>query len=90
MSPKRHFPPNRQSQFLALLHQYCNEGSQFIIATHSPIIMAYPESWIFVLESSGIRQVPYVETEHYLVTKRFLNHTRRMLGVLLADETETE
>ena len=68
--PEAALSPNRQLQFLALLHQYCNEGSQFVIATHSPIIMAYPESWIFVLDSSGIRPVPYVETEHYLVIKQ--------------------
>jgi predicted ATPase len=87
--PEAALSPNRQLQFLALLHQYCNEGSQFVIATHSPIIMAYPESWIFVLDPGGIRQVRYVETEHYLVTRRFLNHPKKSLQVLLADETET-
>jgi predicted ATPase len=85
--PEAALSPNRQLQFLALLHDYCNEGSQFVIATHSPIIMAYPESWIFVLDSGGIRQVPYVETEHYLVTKRFLTQHRKMLEVLL-DNTD--
>ncbi len=86
--PEAALSPNRQLQFLALLHQYCKGGSQFVIATHSPIIMAYPESWIFVLDSTGIRRVPYSETEHYLVTKRFFDHPKRMLEILLADETE--
>jgi predicted ATPase len=80
--PEAALSPNRQLQFLALLHQYCNEGSQFVIATHSPIIMAYPESWIFVLEPDGIRKVPYIETEHYRVTKGFFDHPKKMMGVL--------
>lgn len=85
--PEAALSPNRQLQFLALLHDYCKEGSQFVIATHSPIIMAYPESWIFVLQADGIHRVPYMKTEHYLITKRFLDHPKRMLEVLLADES---
>lgn len=87
--PEAALSPNRQIQFLGLLHQYCQEGSQFIIATHSPIIMAYPESWIYVLNSDEIRQVPYLDTEHYLVTRGFLNHPKRALTVLFAEENST-
>jgi predicted ATPase len=83
--PEAALSPGRQLQFLALLHQYCSEGSQFIIATHSPIIMAYPESWIYLLDKDGIRLVPYVETEHYRVTRAFLDNPQRMLTVLLED-----
>jgi len=84
--PEAALSPNRQLEFLGLLHQYCQEGSQFVIATHSPIIMAYPNAWIYVLEKDAIRQVPYVETEHYRVTRSFLNNTKRTLSVLLTDE----
>lgn len=86
--PEAALSPRRQLEFLALLHQYCNEGSQFIIATHSPIIMAYPESWIYVLKTDGIVQTPYEETDHYLVTRGFLDHPKRTLKVLLAEDEE--
>jgi predicted ATPase len=84
--PEAALSPNRQLEFLALLHDYCREGSQFVIATHSPIIMAYPEAWIYVLESNGIRQVPYAETEHYRVTRAFLDKPERVLSILLTEE----
>src|ERR1051325_5678247 len=88
--PEAALSPNRQLQFLSLLHQYCGEGSQFIIATHSPIIMAYPDAWIYLLSNEGIRQTPYNETEHYLVTKAFLNHPKRSLAVLMEELTDSE
>jgi predicted ATPase len=47
--PEAALSPGRQLQFLALLHAYCGQGSQFVVATHSPIIMAYPDAWIYVL-----------------------------------------
>jgi predicted ATPase len=86
--PEAALSPNRQLQFLGLLHQYCAEGSQFIIATHSPIIMAYPEATIYVLQGDGIKQVPYDQTEHYRVTQAFLNHPKRALDVLFAEESD--
>lgn len=84
--PEAALSPNRQMSFLSLLHDYCQRGSQFVIATHSPIIMAYPDAWIYVLDGEGIRQVPYEETEHYRVTKSFLSQTKKMLAILLGDE----
>ena len=86
--PEAALSPNRQLEFLGLLHQYCNEGSQFVIATHSPIIMAYPDSWIYLLNRESIRQVPYVETEHYRVTRSFLNHPQRALKILMAEDSD--
>ncbi len=81
--PEAALSPNRQMQFLNLLHNYCGNGSQFIIATHSPIIMAYPDAWIYEFGPEGIRRVEYEKTEHYQVTRSFLNHTERMLKVLM-------
>ncbi len=60
-------------------------GSQFIIATHSPILLAYPGAQIYVLTESGIELTPYKETEHYAITKEFLNNPNRMLDRLLED-----
>ena len=84
--PEAALSPRRQLEFLALLHDYCKQGSQFLIATHSPIIMAYPDAWIYVLSEDGIRRVPYDETDHYQVTRGFLSNPKRSLDVLLADQ----
>lgn len=86
--PEAALSPKRQLQFLALLHDYCKRGSQFVIATHSPIIMAYPDSLIYVFGPDGIRPVPYTETEHYLITRGFLANPPRMLAELLSDRDE--
>ncbi len=84
--PEAALSPHRQLQFLSLLHGYCQRGCQFVIATHSPIIMAYPDARIYLLDAEGIREVPYTETEHYLVTRRFLTNPQRTLRILLADK----
>jgi len=88
--PEAALSPNRQLQFLSIMHDYCKCDSQFIIATHSPIIMAYPDAWIYELSEKGTRRIAYEETEHYRVTKSFLTHPKRMLSVLLGDEPESE
>ncbi len=84
--PEAALSPKRQLQFLGLLHDYCKRGCQFIIATHSPIIMAYPDALIYLLDFEGIRQVAYTETEHYRITRGFLSNPERSLRILLADE----
>jgi predicted ATPase len=84
--PEAALSPRRQVQFLGLLHDYVKRGGQFVIATHSPIIMAYPEARIYVLDPEGIREVMYTATEHYLVTRGFLSNPQRTLSVLLEDE----
>jgi len=88
--PEAALSPHRQLQFLSVLHDYCKRGSQFVIATHSPIIMAYPDAWIYSFDGEGIRQVPYMETEHYLVTRGFLSSPKSSLAVLLANEDTAE
>jgi predicted ATPase len=86
--PEAALSPNRQLQFLALLHDYCTNGCQFVIATHSPIIMAYPDSQIYVLDTDAIRKIAYTDTEHYQVTRGFLSNPQRSLAILLAQDTE--
>lgn len=77
--PEAALSPTRQLAMLARMHQLVEEGCQFIVATHSPIVMAYPEARIFTLNGEGIEEVNYEETEHYLVTRRFLNGREEML-----------
>jgi predicted ATPase len=84
--PEAALSPRRQLQFLALLHNYCHRGCQFVIATHSPIIMAYPDARIYLLDTEGIREIAYMETEHYLVTRGFLSNPERTLRTLFAPD----
>jgi predicted ATPase len=88
--PEAALSPKRQLEFLVVLHNHCKQGSQFVIATHSPIIMAYPDSCIYVFGDKGIRNIPYLETEHYLVTRGFLANPQKLLSGLLASETSIE
>ena len=52
--PEAALSPKRQLKFLSLLHDYCKRGSQFVIATHSPIIMAYPDAWIGAIQTGKL------------------------------------
>jgi predicted ATPase len=88
--PEAALSPNRQLQFLGLLHDYVKRGGQFVIATHSPIIMAYPDACIYSLDGEGIREKAYTDTEHYRITRGFLNSPQRSLAVLFGDEAEGE
>lgn len=84
--PEAALSPSRQLSFLARLHQLVNDGSQFIIATHSPIILGYPDAWIYQTSPHGLDRVAYEDTEHYAVTRGFLNRRETYLDVLLADD----
>ena len=84
--PEAALSPTRQLAALSRIHQLVKNGSQFIIATHSPILLAYPNARILKLDEQGSKEVDYEDTDHYAVTKDFLNNRERMLGYLLADE----
>jgi len=84
--PESALSPSRQMSLLTLMHDLLRRGSQFIIATHSPIVMAYPESRIFLFSTAGIQPVEYHETENYKVTKAFLSRKDQMLRELLKEE----
>ena len=88
--PEAALSPTRQLEFLAILHDYCKQGAQFVIATHSPIIMAYPDARIYVFGAERIREVAYQETEHYLITRGFLADPQRTLNELLAEGGPTD
>lgn len=81
--PEAALSPSRQLAMLSRMHELVQARSQFIIATHSPIIMAYPDAWIYQITDDGLRRVAYEETDHYAVAKRFLNDTKRQLEILL-------
>ena len=83
--PEAALSPMRQLAMLTRLKQLNDTGSQFIIATHSPILMAYPHAKIVLFTEDDIREVAYQETEHYFVTQQFLAAPERMLSALLGD-----
>jgi predicted ATPase len=68
------------------MHDLVAEGSQFIVASHSPIILGYPDARIYVLSESGIVETPYEDTEQYELTRSFLDDRSRFMHYLLADE----
>jgi predicted ATPase len=80
--PEAALSPARQLTLLARIHQLVQQGSQFIIATHSPILMAYPDSQILSLGESGLSPVRYEDTEHYLLTRQFLNNPQGIMRQL--------
>lgn len=81
--PEAALSPSRQMALLARIYELEKSDSQFIIATHSPILLAYPNSQIFVLSDDKIALTPYKETEHYMITKQFVNNPEGMLKHLL-------
>jgi predicted ATPase len=81
--PEAALSPTRQLSFLSRLHELVKDGSQFLIATHSPILMAYPDAAILMFENGPPRWIEYRDTEHYGVTRTFLNDTEHMLDILL-------
>lgn len=82
--PEAALSPSRQMSLIVIMHELILKGSQFIIATHSPIIMSYPDSIIYEL-NDGIKEVKYTDTEHYKITKTFLDNPEKMLKMLLLD-----
>ena len=80
--PEAALSPMRQMSMLTRIHELVRQDSQFIIATHSPILMAYPDSDIYIIEE-GFKKVSFEDTEHYQVTRNFLTNTGRMLDILL-------
>ena len=81
--PEAALSPLRQMAMLSRLHQLAEEGCQFIIATHSPLLLAYPHSRIYQLDETGIRAISYEESAPFQLTRRFLNDYRRMTAELL-------
>lgn len=80
--PEAALSPKRQLAILTRIHDLVGQKSQFVIATHSPILMAYPDAWIYEFSQSGIRRVSYEDTEHYQVTRGFLSNPQRMMEIL--------
>ncbi|MBE6996346.1 MAG: ABC transporter ATP-binding protein [Ruminococcaceae bacterium] len=83
--PEAALSPQRLMSLMIIIDELVKNNSQFIIATHSPILMAYPNADILEFSEAGIRKVGYRETEHYKITKQFIDTPERMIRYLLGD-----
>lgn len=77
--PEAALSPLRQMSMLARIHELVLAGSQFFISTHSPILMAYPDSKMIQLTESGMKETRLEETDHYLMMKQFFEDKDRVL-----------
>jgi predicted ATPase len=85
--PEAALSPQRQLSFLRLLHDLSEPGhAQFLIATHSPIILSYPGAVIYSLDGEGIERIGYRDTKHFLITRDFLNAPERFFKHLFENE----
>ncbi|MDS0526108.1 AAA family ATPase [Clostridium sp. SHJSY1] len=80
--PEAALSPARQMAMISRINELVKLNSQFIIATHSPIIMAYPHSIIYEIKEN-IEMVNYEETEHYKIMKSFMNNRNKMIEILI-------
>jgi len=78
--PEAPLSPKRQIALLDVLLRAAKAGAQFIIATHSPILLACPEARIYSFDENPIARVEYCELEHVTVTREFLNDPKKFIG----------
>lgn len=84
--PESALSPLRQLSMLARIHELVQKNSQFIIATHSPILMAYPNSIIYEFSTDGIRKTDLKETSHYRLLEQFIHDKDRLLHHLFQED----
>lgn len=84
--PEAALSPMRLLTLMCYIKELTDKGSQFIISTHSPSLMAFPGAEVFEITDSAIKSVPYKDTEHYSVTRRFLNDPESILDVMLRED----
>jgi predicted ATPase len=81
--PEAALSPSRQMTLLTEIKRLSDKNSQFIIATHSPILLAYPGAVIYEISEEGVKRVKYEECEHYTIMKQFIEQPSRMIHYLL-------
>ncbi|WP_427051013.1 AAA family ATPase [Paenibacillus sp. TC-CSREp1] len=83
--PEAALSPARQLSLLRILHDL-SKTSQFIIATHSPILLGYPGADILSFDDGHIHEITYEDTDHYQITRSFLENRNRMLHELFKED----
>lgn len=84
--PEAALSPLKLMTLMCEINRLANHNSQFIIATHSPILMTMPNSDVLSLSDNGIEKIDYTETEHYKISKMFLDYPERMIKYLFENE----
>jgi predicted ATPase len=78
--PEAALSPLKQLSLISLILQIVtNKNAQFIIATHSPILMGIPDATLYQIQEDSMQVVDYKETDHYLITKTFLDNPEHYL-----------
>ncbi len=83
--PEAALSASKQLEFISRVHDAVINGSQFIIATHSPIILGYPDALIYSFDGDIIEETTYEQTPSYMITKEFINNRKRMTDILTSD-----
>lgn len=86
--PEAALSPMRVMALMCRIRQLMKEDSQFLIATHSPLLMAMPDADVLQIGDDGIRKINYRETEHYQVMETFFRAPERMMKLLLDESNE--
>lgn len=81
--PEAALSPMRLMRLMCCMKELVNKNSQFIISTHSPILMTFPDAEVLEITQDGIRSVDYKDTEHFIITKRFMDAPERIIQDLL-------
>ena len=84
--PEAALSPTGIMKLMVYINELVKQNCQFIISTHSPILISMPNSDVYQLTKDGIDKVPFNETEHYTISRRFLENPTKMLNCLLQDD----
>lgn len=84
--PESALSPTRLLTLMGFIGKLKKANSQFIIATHSPILMAMPDAEILSFSDFGIRPIGYTQTEHYQITKKFLDNPQKTLDMIFGED----
>jgi predicted ATPase len=84
--PEAALSPSRQFALLRRIHELAGQHCQFIIATHSPILISCPGAQVYMLTEQGVELTPYQKTEQFTLMRQFVSDPERTLHYLLTDE----
>jgi predicted ATPase len=85
--PEAPLSPQSQLALLAMIGEMISQDAQFIIATHSPLLLAFPKAQIYTFDSTPVRAVAYEDLDHVRITRDFLNAPERYLQQIFASDS---
>jgi predicted ATPase len=89
--PEAALSPQRQLAFLRILHRLTKARiAQFIVATHSPMLLAFPGATVLSLDGGRIEEIDFRESHHYRVTRDFLESPERFFRYLFQEDGEDD